>query len=143
MPSPRQIPFAEIAEAVADQAGVPVSELVGATWLRGRRHWPRQRLMFLARRLRPDLTFPWLAKHTARRDHTTARAAWLAGERRYTQSADEQAIVTEILGRLGVEALPDRGRPLAGLWRIERSIRACEGQLARLHQARAELEARL
>ncbi|MDP2376555.1 helix-turn-helix domain-containing protein [Reyranella sp.] len=61
--------LADIIAAVATVEGVPVAALTGRCCTR-RLAWPRQRGMYVARRLRPEVSWPRLGR-AFHRHHTT------------------------------------------------------------------------
>lgn len=143
MPAPAHITLALIAlivRTVAAQAGLSVGALQGP----GRRgrdpvDRARQRAVFIARRLRPELSLNQIGRQLGGRDTTSIAGAYRAGERQFEGDAAEETAVWQVLEALGVWALP----PLDPLARkralIDREINLAATRLERLRARRAEL----
>lgn len=137
-----RISFAEICRAATDAAGLPPGELASP-----RRHrcvvQPRFAAVLLARRLRHELSLPWLGRRLGGRDHTTI---WHANLRAQTLLAEDpafQALVGEVVTRLALPALPP---PQPLFWAeggLGHTRAAAERRLAHLQALKARVETRI
>lgn len=73
--------LADIKRSVAQAFGVALVDIDGPS-RRRRFAWPRQAAMFIARRRRPDLSYPRIGLAFGGRDHTTVLHAIRAAEAR-------------------------------------------------------------
>jgi hypothetical protein len=131
--------FLDIIGAVARDAGVSADSILGPA-ARGctSANWPRQRAVLLLRRIRPDLSWKWLAARFNRRQFSDLCCAYSAAERRLAASADERATCDRLVRGLGLPALPDR-REAQELAAVDRKIRDTELLLFRLRARKGRL----
>lgn len=102
-----EISFDAILRATAICAKVRLDDLIGPS----RRHEvvrPRHVAVLIARRVRPDLSLPFLAGRLGDRDHTTA----LHAERRALERVEageeiDTRLLAAVLSRLGLDRLPE------------------------------------
>jgi hypothetical protein len=133
------VTFAQILQAVAEEAGVTVDAIKGRAQSGGpaRSNWPRQRAVTIGRRLRPELSLRRLGQFLGGRATDVVWSAVVAGERRLAADPAEAVAVSRVLARLGVESLPERRPHAARVRRLNIEIHAAE---ARLTALRAQLE---
>jgi hypothetical protein len=130
-----EISFNAIKRATAAEAGIRVADLEGPCRSQAVVR-PRQRACFVARRLRPELSLPYLGRSLGERDHTTVLHAEQRVEERLAEGdAAELSAIVAILGRLGVDELPKK--------RGIRPRTLVEADLALARQRVARLEAEL
>jgi hypothetical protein len=136
-----QVSFAQILRAVAAQAGVSVCDIQGpGAPTRSVENRPRQRAVFIARRLRPDISLGSIGRQLGGRVQTTVRSAYEAGERLFQTDAAEEAAVWQVLAAIGVTHLPALDRHARKRIYLEREIRAAPDRLERLRARRDELQ---
>lgn len=119
----------EIIAASADQARVIVPDLLARN-ARQAMSRPRLRAMFLARRLRPELSNAAIGRAFDGRHHTTVlEAERKVADRLAARDQGEQAAVSEVLARLGLDA------------DLDAAVAAAQRRLV-VTQLRRDLEAR-
>lgn len=104
---------------------------------------PRQRAVYVARRLRPDMSYPFLGQRLGGRDHTTMLHADRAVERRLADPAyrdDEYAGIQAILCELELSELRAAELPAAARQIIDGRIRRCEQIISALRNRQALFE---
>lgn len=135
------ISFADILREAADQAGFRARDLVGRTphpdiWQ------ARDRAVLVARRLRPDLSSPFLGRNLGGRDHTSILSCERRAEARLAaEEPGEAQAISEILARLGVDDLPAAAEGARRRGVLRRELAYAEERVAQLRAQLAELEA--
>ena len=96
--------------------------------------WPRQRAMYVARKVRPDLSYPRLGAMFGGRDHTTVLHAIAVVARRMDKDEGEAEAVSALLT---VVTQDERAGLTAEIAAIETHLTACRARLATLTGARS------
>lgn len=137
-----RITWVAILAATAAVNGLPVSTLTSPARRQSVSH-ARQRAVYLARRLRPDLSFPFLAQRLGERDHSTLVYANQRVEARLSDPAhrdEEYAALQAILCELELTELRVAELPTAARQIIDSRIQRCEQIIAALRNRRSLLE---
>lgn len=130
-----------VATIISTTAAAKLDETVMLLGQKAPAYRARQRAMFLARRLRPDRSYPDLGRAFGR-DHTTV----LYGVRRVAElllqgDVEERWAIDVVLRRLGVDRLPPSHAHAKQLQALSRRATLLEVELERIRASIRELEA--
>lgn len=137
-----RITFAGILAATAAAHQVSVGTLISPRREQAVSH-PRQRAVYLARRLRPDLSYPFLGQRLGARNHTTLMHANRQVEARLCDPAhrdEEYAALQAILCELELTEMRVAELPTAARQIIDGRIQRCEQIITALRNRRSLLE---
>lgn len=104
IPFRRRIMVKEIVEATIAYHKMDPADFFGPSHQYRFAH-PRQQAMWLADRLRPDVSFPMVARALRKLDHTTVLNGVRRVQERIENGKDDRIDVVRIAGSLGVERL--------------------------------------
>lgn len=118
-----------VIEAAARLEGLTVDELLGRDQSRAVAR-PRQRAMYVARRVRPDISLPRIGAMFGGRDHTTVIHAINAVEKRRVQDMEEVRAVSSLMTLVSHD---ERAVLNAEIVAAETHLAACRSRLAILN----------
>lgn len=133
IPLPERISFSRILSVVCEWHGLNRRDLVERNRIYRIAH-PRQQVMWMMDRLRPDVGFGVVARLLGLRDHTSVIHGVNAVDRRIALDPDERGDIEGILEQLGVEI--EIGPRKMRLSDEEIARRSDRGRLSALAKAR-------